>query len=266
MKQILLIAALLVFSPVAYGQTDIKAMISVEQGVATMEQTEAPDTRVPRSECTQCAGKGWYWGGDGRTHVKVQCDNCYDDGGSDGDVGPPATHEATIRLTADEVLQETSQWQGTVWRYRNWNSRSYFNRLVSNYGFSNDQLQKLSSYGLMKLHSASLKGDIKPTKVESRPGEAPEAPSVQRKILYFGATWCGPCQTQGEVVDALKAEGYHVEKYDTDEDSELANEYGINNIPAWVFVEDGRAVFRYVGATDAEQIKSLHERVFSDED
>ncbi len=60
-------------------------------------------------------------------------------------------------------------------------------------------------------------------------------------LVDFWATWCGPCQMMGPVVEELANESdgsYKVGKVNVDEQGELAQEYGIMSIPAFFVFKD----------------------------
>ena len=56
-------------------------------------------------------------------------------------------------------------------------------------------------------------------------------------IIDFWATWCGPCRALSPIMDEL-AEQYKDEvviaKCDTDENNEIAMQFGVRNIPMLV--------------------------------
>jgi len=61
-------------------------------------------------------------------------------------------------------------------------------------------------------------------------------------VIDFWATWCGPCQKMGPLIEAL-AEDYDgkaiVGKCNVDEEDELAMQFGVRSIPTVVFIKDG---------------------------
>mgnify|MGYP002623001166 CR=1 FL=1 len=69
-------------------------------------------------------------------------------------------------------------------------------------------------------------------------------------LVDFWATWCGPCRAMAPVIDELAAdyEGrVTVAKCDVDEAAELPTQFGIRNIPTFIFFKDGQMVDRLVG-------------------
>lgn len=75
--------------------------------------------------------------------------------------------------------------------------------------------------------------------------------SNQLLMVDFWATWCGPCQRLGPVIEQI-AEDYEGEnviigKADVDENPELARRYGIMNVPTVIFFKDGKELERKVG-------------------
>lgn len=67
-----------------------------------------------------------------------------------------------------------------------------------------------------------------------------------KKLLYFSASWCGPCQQLGPIMDELKTEGITVQKIDVDANPEICQAFNIRNVPTVVLtvgdVDKGRKV------------------------
>ena len=75
-------------------------------------------------------------------------------------------------------------------------------------------------------------------------------------LLDFWAAWCGPCQMIAPVVEQVAEElaDVRVGKVNTDEQPELAGEFGIMSIPTLVLIKDGKEVKRSVGAVSKQEI------------
>ncbi|MCA8987216.1 MAG: trypsin-like peptidase domain-containing protein, partial [Planctomycetaceae bacterium] len=81
---------------------------------------------------------------------------------------------------------------------------------------------------------------------------------AQKAVLYdFTATWCGPCQQMSPIVHKLEREGFPIQKVDIDQNPNLARQYSITSIPAFVLVVDGKPVAREVGLTSEHQLRRL---------
>lgn len=69
-------------------------------------------------------------------------------------------------------------------------------------------------------------------------------------VIYFSATWCGPCKAVGKAVEDLQADFPDVEfhKVDVDEQPEQASKHSVRAMPTLVRFQDGTEVARVVGA------------------
>ncbi|KAJ1967160.1 hypothetical protein IWQ62_002029 [Dispira parvispora] len=58
-------------------------------------------------------------------------------------------------------------------------------------------------------------------------------------VVYFTATWCGPCRMISPVVDSLAKEYPDIcfVKVDVDKHSELSSEFGVRAMPTFKFVK-----------------------------
>jgi len=79
--------------------------------------------------------------------------------------------------------------------------------------------------------------------------EAEVMNSSKPTLLDFWAQWCPPCVMIGPIVDEIAAEqdAVRVGKVNVEEAPELAERFGITNIPLLVLVKDGKAVAQIEG-------------------
>lgn len=82
-------------------------------------------------------------------------------------------------------------------------------------------------------------------------------------LVDFWAPWCGPCQMQGPILDALADEignKAKIMKVNVDNDNELAGQYGIMSIPALKVFKNGELVEDLVGVHQKKQLMEVIER------
>lgn len=78
-------------------------------------------------------------------------------------------------------------------------------------------------------------------------------------LVDFWATWCGPCQMLGPVIEEIAGEVTDVKicKLDVDENQELAKEYRVMSIPTLIVFKDGQIAKREVGAKPKDEILQM---------
>ena len=85
-------------------------------------------------------------------------------------------------------------------------------------------------------------------------------PTDRPILLDFTAEWCGPCRSMAPVVHALEARGLPVRAVDIDDESALAERYGVTGVPTFIVVDsDGRELGRTSGARPAEDLIRLYQ-------
>jgi thioredoxin 1 len=90
------------------------------------------------------------------------------------------------------------------------------------------------------------------------PEVKPQADGVV--LLDFYSDWCGPCHAMKPTVDALAAAGYHVERIDIDQQKLLAAKYGIESIPCFIAIAEGRELERVVGSCSYQRLEAMATR------
>ncbi|MCR9295225.1 MAG: thioredoxin [bacterium] len=81
----------------------------------------------------------------------------------------------------------------------------------------------------------------------------------QPTIVDFYADWCGPCRMMNPVVEELARElagMAQVVKVNVDEAPEVASRFGVQSIPTFVVLRDGKAKQQLVGVQSKQALKS----------
>ncbi len=78
-------------------------------------------------------------------------------------------------------------------------------------------------------------------------------------LVDFWATWCGPCQMEGPVIEQAAEEFPHIKvgKLNVDEQGELSHKYGVMSIPTLILFKDGQVAQKAVGFHSIEEIAKL---------
>jgi len=82
-------------------------------------------------------------------------------------------------------------------------------------------------------------------------------------LVDFWADWCGPCQALAPILEKL-ANQYQgkiaLVKVDTDQQTQLAQQYGIRSLPTVHIYKNSQVVDQFMGALPESQIKEIIDR------
>ncbi|XP_076900555.1 uncharacterized protein LOC143554745 [Bidens hawaiensis] len=81
--------------------------------------------------------------------------------------------------------------------------------------------------------------------------------SEKSVLVDFYATWCGPCQFMGPILNEVSismGDSLQVVKIDTEKYPDIANKYSIEALPTFILFKDGKPCDRFEGAMAAKQL------------
>ncbi len=84
-----------------------------------------------------------------------------------------------------------------------------------------------------------------------------EAPVPPNALLYFTATWCGPCQKMQPLVNRIVRDGGSIQTIDIDKDAALTKRFNVLSIPCFIRLEEGNEVKRVTGMDSERRLREL---------
>ncbi|MBU2893089.1 thioredoxin family protein [Colwellia sp. D2M02] len=76
-------------------------------------------------------------------------------------------------------------------------------------------------------------------------------------LLYFSASWCGPCKSMSPIVEdiaSMMSDRFNTIKIDIDSASTVAADYGIRSVPTMMLVKHNEIIDQRVGRLPPQQL------------
>ena len=76
------------------------------------------------------------------------------------------------------------------------------------------------------------------------------------QIMYFTATWCGPCKAMAPIIADLQSK-YQIQKIDVDLNPDLVAKHAVRQVPTFLVIKNGNEFNRTSGAKSKSQLETF---------
>lgn len=76
-------------------------------------------------------------------------------------------------------------------------------------------------------------------------------------LLYFTASWCGPCKSMSPIVEGISGmmkDRFNTIKVDIDSVPTIATDYGIRSVPTMMLVKNNEIIDQRTGGLPPQQL------------
>lgn len=86
----------------------------------------------------------------------------------------------------------------------------------------------------------------------------------QYSLLYFTASWCGPCKSMSPIVEGVSGlmnNRFNTIKIDVDDMQTVAADYSVRSVPTLMLVKNNEIIDQRVGGSPLQQVMQWLERL-----
>jgi thioredoxin len=93
-------------------------------------------------------------------------------------------------------------------------------------------------------------------------GSTTSTSGAKASVVAFSAEWCPPCKVMAPIYEAAAARYTNLDfsKVNQEDAPELFQRFGVQSIPTYLVLKDGKEVHRQVGAVPASRFQAMLER------